>query len=129
MGCRGCQVACKQAHGLKSDRTRFFAKGIGYQNPLRFSPANYNYVSFQELEDARGGPQWVFAKHQCMHCQVLYCAAACPMQVYHRKESGEVLYEADNCVGCGACVDVCPFRVPAIDYWDTAVPQVRKCDF
>jgi len=129
IGCRSCQVACKQANGLKSDETKFFAAPGGYQNPKRFSPYTNTLVRYYELEDAAGGPLWVFVKHQCLHCADMYCSAVCAPGVYQRTESGVIACRSELCIGCAACVDACPFGVPAVDYWDVETPHLRKCQF
>ena len=129
IGCRSCQVACKQSNRLDAEKTRFSASPGGYQNPRGFSPRTFTYISFHELEDAAGGPAWVFLKHQCMHCTDLYCATVCGADVFHKTETGVVTYDADKCMGCAACMEVCPFHVPAIDYWDLPTPYLRKCGF
>jgi len=129
IGCRSCQVACKQSNGLKPDATRFFAIGGGYQNPRRFSPRTFTYIAYHELELSPGELKWVFIKHQCMHCAELYCARVCPAEVFKKTATGVVDYVADECVGCGQCIDACPFQVPRIDYWTVGTPNVRKCGF
>lgn len=129
IGCRSCQVACKQSNDLASDATRFFAAPGGYQNPRGFSPRTFTYVGFYEREDPAGRPAWAFVKHQCMHCTDLYCATVCGAEVFERTKTGIVTYQADKCMGCAACVDACPFHVPTIDYWDLPMPYMRKCGF
>ncbi len=129
IGCRSCQVACKQSNELKGEHTRFFAAPGGYQNPGRFSPRTFTYVSYHEAEGAAGEPVWAFVKHQCMHCTDLYCAYVCAPGVYRKTEAGVVAYQPDICMGCAACIDACPFGAPAIDYWNLALPQIRKCSF
>jgi formate dehydrogenase iron-sulfur subunit len=129
IGCRSCQVACKQSNGLKADVPRSFVAGGRYPNPRRFLPGTFTYIAFHELERSAGEPQWVFVKHQCMHCVKLYCAQVCPADVFKKTASGVVDYKADECIGCGQCIDACPFRVPWIDYWNVSVPNVRKCGF
>ena len=129
IGCRSCQVACKQSNSLAAEKTNFPASTGGLQNPSRFSPRTFTYVSYHESDGADGQPIWVFVKRQCMHCTNMYCAYVCAPQVYHRTATGVVAYQPDYCIGCSACVDACPFGVPAIDYWDLATPHVRKCTF
>jgi len=129
IGCRSCQVACKQAHGLKADDTKFFAAEGGYQNPLGFTPYTRTYVAFHERDPAGGGPAWVFVKHQCMHCKDMRCANVCAPQIYWRTPEGVVAFAPSGCIGCSACVDECPFGVPVIDYWDVDTPHLRKCTF
>lgn len=129
VGCRSCQVACKQSNGLPAEKTEFFAAPGGYQNPRKFSPRTYTYISFHGLEDDAGRPKWVFVKRQCLHCAEMYCSHVCAPGVYHRKENGVVACRENQCIGCAACVDACPFGVPAVEYWDLPTPQVRKCVF
>jgi formate dehydrogenase iron-sulfur subunit len=128
VGCRSCQVACKQANERGADENKFFASPGGYQNPARFTPNTFTYVSFHEL-DGPDGPRWVFVKRQCLHCAGMPCAPICPPQVYGRTESGVVVADAAVCIGCAACVDACPLHVPSIDYWDVPPPRIRKCTF
>jgi formate dehydrogenase iron-sulfur subunit len=128
VGCRSCQVACKQSNGLKSDTNTFFATG-GYQNPRKFTPQTYTYISYHELADDAGRPAWVFVKHQCLHCTDMYCANVCAPGVYYRTQTGVVDALSQQCIGCAACIDACPFGVPTIDYWEQVTPTIGKCVF
>ncbi|MBN2476599.1 MAG: 4Fe-4S dicluster domain-containing protein [Pirellulales bacterium] len=128
IGCRACQVACKQSNGLKAEKTKFYAASGGYQNPPKFSPYTRTIVTFHELADG-GKPKWVFVKRQCMHCSEMPCADVCAPQVFRRTPTGAVACDSAKCIGCAACVDACPFGVPAIDYWDVDTPHMRKCTF
>jgi len=129
IGCRSCQVACKQSNGLAAEQVKSFTAWSGDQNPARFSYRRHTYVSYHELGGSVGQPRWVFVKHQCLHCTRMYCAEVCAANVFQRNEAGVVVCESDRCIGCCACVDACPFGVPTIDYWDLPTPHVRKCSF
>ncbi len=129
IGCRSCQVACKQSNGLEAETTKFFPKPGGYQNPARYSPRTFTFVSYHESEDAEGAPVWTFVKHQCLHCKETYCAYVCGPQIFSRTSTGVVACQSEYCIGCSACIDACPFGAPTIDYWNLATPQVRKCTF
>lgn len=129
VGCRSCQVACKQSNSLEAEQTKFFAAPGGYQNPARFSPYTRTYVSYHELEDEPGGLRWVFVKRQCMHCGEMRCADDCAPGVFRRTASGVVVCDSEKCIGCAACVGRCPFGAPSIEYWGLATPQIRMCSF
>lgn len=129
VGCRSCQVACKQSHASEAEQTKFFAAPGGYQNPAKFSPYTRTYVSYHELEDEAGGLKWVFVKRQCVHCADMRCADVCAPGVFRQTESGAVVCDADECIGCAACVAECPFGAPRIEYWGLETPQIRKCSF
>lgn len=128
-GCRSCQVACKQSNGLGGEEHKFFAVAGGYQNPRKYTARTFTYISYHELEADAGRPQWVFVKHQCLHCTEMYCANVCAPGVYYRTKTGIVECQSQQCIGCAACIDACPFGVPTIDYWDKVTPLVRKCAF
>ena len=124
MGCRGCQVACKQWQGLEAEKTTFFG-GAGYQNPPDLSANTFTLVTFTETEDEKG-LHWTFAKRGCMHCDDPACASVCPVGSLHQEANGVVTYDADKCIGCRYCMMACPWSVPSYQ-WDSPVPFVRKC--
>lgn len=61
---------------------------------------------------------------RCMHCLDPQCAAVCPVKAMTKSEYGPVLYNAETCIGCEACVNACPFSVPQ---FDRAKSKVVKC--
>lgn len=125
MGCRGCQVACKQWQGLEAEKTTFFG-GAGYQNPPALSADTFTLISFTETED-KDGLHWTFAKRGCMHCDDPACVSVCPVGALTKEANGAVVYDADKCFGCRYCMMACPWSVPRYQ-WDSPVPFVRKCN-
>jgi len=110
--CRGCQVACKQWNELDAETTTFFAPNAGYQNPPDLSADTYALVTFHSPETA-GDPEWLFRKHQCMHCIDATCVEICPSGGAQKDtDTGFVIFDEEVCIGCGLCVDNCPFEVP-----------------
>jgi formate dehydrogenase iron-sulfur subunit len=127
MGCRGCQVACKQWNDLPAEKTKFFAGTGGYQNPPRLSANTYTLVGYTEI--SKGSDlKWVFAKRQCMHCLEPACVSACPVGALKKMPEGPVVYEPEKCMGCRYCMMACPFGVPTYE-WSKAVPYIKKCKF
>lgn len=128
IGCRGCQVACKEENRNPAEKTEFFARPGGYQNPAALSASTFTLVTYHELERAGGDPRWVFVRRQCMHCVDAVCVAACPGNALRKEEDGTVSYTPDTCIACGTCARVCPFGVPVLEQRDTG-PYVYKCTF
>jgi len=67
------------------------------------------------------------AIHVCRQCEDAACAAACPSEAITRDVvSGALLVDADECVGCGACVEACAFGM--INVYADASEVAFKCD-
>lgn len=110
--CRACTVACKQWKNLPADPTPFVGE---FQSHPDLSPSTLNLIRMTETIDDKGNFRWDFLKFQCMHCGDPACAKACPEDALIKKENGVVSFIEDKCVGCGYCVQNCPFGVPKID--------------
>lgn len=124
VGCRACQVACKQWNELEAEDTSFFA-GKGYQNPRDLAANTWTVITYNEVE-VNNRFDWVFGKLQCFHCNVPACASACPVGALEKTEAGPVVYNASICLGCRYCQLACPFKVPRFE-WNKVIPEITKC--
>jgi formate dehydrogenase iron-sulfur subunit len=127
IGCRACQVACKNWNQLEAEQTTFFS-GPAYQNPPGLSDRTFTYIQYFELP---GGPHPVdlkMVKRQCLHCDEPACANACLVGALKKTESGPVVYDESKCMGCRYCMVACPFDVPTFE-WSRTLPLIRKCTF
>jgi formate dehydrogenase iron-sulfur subunit len=129
VGCRSCQVSCKQWNDLPAETTVLQGQDLGLQNPITVSGRTFTVVTYNEVSDAKapGGLKYIFAKRQCMHCNDPACAAACPVTALHKTKEGPVTYESEKCIGCRYCVMACPFGA-ATAQWHSLAPRIRKCD-
>ena len=110
MGCRGCQVACKQWNELKAVATT--NQGT-YENPPDLSPSTWLTIKFRE--EAEGDTiRWFFGRRSCMHCTEAACVDVCPSGALYHNQYGFVSYDRDKCIGCGYCTQFCPFNVPRL---------------
>ena len=128
IGCRACQVACKQWNDREGEETELQLGEMGLQNPATLSARTYTLISFHELpnEKAPGGLDYVFTMHRCLHCLEPACASACPTTALKRQPDGPVTYEASKCIGCRYCIWACPWGVPTAE-WDSLAPKIQKC--
>ena len=122
MGCRACQVACKQWNQLKAVETSF---GGTYENPPSLSARTWTKIQF--FESPNGGPKWRFRKQQCLHCENASCVAVCPTGAAQKRENGIVVIEQSICAGCKYCIEVCPFGTPQFDEESGTVIKCRFC--
>ncbi|MHB8091920.1 MAG: 4Fe-4S dicluster domain-containing protein [Syntrophales bacterium] len=123
IGCRSCQVACKQWNQLPGSQT--ISSGT-YQNPPDLQANTWTLVRFREVAQKGGGVQWLFWKDGCLHCTNAACINVCAAGARFRLPSGAVGTDNDKCVGCQSCVAACPVGKPR---YSEELNKVFKCDF
>ncbi len=127
IGCRGCQVACKQWHNLPAEKTEFFG-GPGYQNPSKLSCSTFTLIHYHEKVENEELKDWAFYKEQCRHCIEPACVSACLVKALEKLPNGAVVYHDDLCMGCRYCMIACPYEIPKFEY-HKPIPLIQKCDF
>ena len=127
IGCRACQVACKQWNEREGEETELEAE-LGFQNPATLSAKTYTLIAFHEMENPQkpGGVESAFVMQRCLHCLEPACASACPTTALYRQADGPVTYDADKCIGCRYCMLACPWDVPTAE-WNSLAPKISKC--
>ena len=114
IGCKACEVACKQWNQLPDDG--FLFTGMSYDNTVHLGASTWRHVSFMErpvalsTQDA-GAFSWLFSSDVCKHCARAGCLESCPTGAIIRTEFDSVYVQPDVCNGCGYCVVNCPFGV------------------
>jgi formate dehydrogenase iron-sulfur subunit len=119
IGCKACEVACKQWNSLPADTPsgEFELTGTSYDNTGSLSATTWRHVAFIEQPPAEesSSPRWLFASDVCKHCASAPCLEACPTGAIIRTEFDTVYVQQDVCNGCGYCVPACPFGVIDVD--------------
>jgi formate dehydrogenase iron-sulfur subunit len=116
IGCKACEVACKQWNQLPDDGLVF--TGMSYDNTGDLGASSWRHVAFIERPVPLGGQRtgldgfsWLLMSDVCKHCQSAGCLEACPTGAIIRTEFESVYVQPDVCNGCGYCVVACPFGV------------------
>jgi formate dehydrogenase iron-sulfur subunit len=137
IGCKACEVACKEWNEVPMEVEGF--SGKSYDNSVALDANRWRHVAFIEqklpagLDDgaslvdaaARGGAidggvqthqegdgfRWLMASDVCKHCTHAACLEVCPTGALFRTEFGTVVVQQDICNGCGYCIPACPFGV------------------
>ncbi len=113
IGCKACEVACKQWNQLPADGFNF--TGNSFDNTGTLSGTTWRHVAFKEkvIEDGEGQPQnrWLMLSDVCKHCQSAPCQHSCPTGAIVYNDFGDVYVQNDICNGCGYCISACPFGV------------------
>jgi len=89
-GCRLCEMACAMMHtgrcSPKHSRIHILSLGGGSSHvPLL-----------------------------CQACEQAPCIKCCPMNARGRTAEGAVVTDPDRCIGCRACIYICPFAAPVV---------------
>jgi len=67
-----------------------------------------------------------FTPNVCRQCEDAPCAAACPVEaIILNERTGAWVVDAEECIGCGDCVEACPYGAIFLDK-DLGVSL--KCD-
>lgn len=138
IGCKACEVACKQWNQLPDDGFVFTA--TSYDNTGDLGASTWRHVAFIEqpgrqpstgfadlswFEGDHAAPpvafgpdphgsndfSWLMLSDVCKHCVHSGCLDVCPTGAIVRTEYASVFVQEDVCNGCGMCVPACPFGV------------------
>jgi formate dehydrogenase beta subunit len=110
IGCKACEVACLEWNGYPFRETVF---DNSYQTMPQTEWNYWNLIKFNEVERSDGSVTLLMRKDQCMHCAEPGCLAACPADgAIVQYSNGIVDFQQANCIGCGYCVNGCPFNIP-----------------
>ncbi|MEA2430880.1 MAG: formate dehydrogenase iron-sulfur subunit [Thermoleophilaceae bacterium] len=142
IGCKACEVACKQWNDLPGDGSVFGKRG-SYDSTGALSASTWRHVRFVESvaegehdvdlvswAESQGVPQldkWLFMSDVCKHCTNAGCLDACPTGALIRTEFETVIVQADVCNGCGYCIPACPFGVIDRDPYDGRAAKCTLC--
>jgi formate dehydrogenase iron-sulfur subunit len=119
IGCKACEVACKEWNQLPSDGMTF--TGQSYDNTGELNGTTWRHVAFvEQIRNGKSGGEspvreqagrWLMESDVCKHCTHAACLDVCPTGALIRTEFGTVIVQEDICNGCGYCVPACPFGV------------------
>jgi carbon-monoxide dehydrogenase iron sulfur subunit len=101
-GCRLCELVCAVMHD-------------GISNPAR-----------SRIKVMKWESEGLYIPMSCQQCQDAPCINVCPVKAIARdKNLDYVKIDYDLCIGCRACVSVCPFGAMSFNSTDR---KVFKCD-
>jgi Fe-S-cluster-containing dehydrogenase component len=89
VGCSDCVVACQTENDVP----------IGFCRDWVTEAVHGSYPNV-ELE---------IRSERCNHCENAPCVRCCPTGASHKVEGGIVIVTHNKCIGCGACIQSCPY--------------------
>ncbi|SFI45777.1 formate dehydrogenase subunit beta [Aerobium aerolatum] len=126
IGCKACQSACLEWNDLREE----VGINVGvYDNPHDLTPNTLTLMRFTEwVNTENNNLEWLIRKDGCMHCADPGCLKACPAPgAIVQYSNGVVDFVKENCIGCGYCVQGCPFNIPRISKVDNRAYKCTLC--
>lgn len=106
VGCKACEIACK-------NRNKLVAPGPRIRRVRESEEGTFPNTKVTNLSLS------------CMHCADPECVRNCPAGALSKsEEDGVVRVDLNKCIGCKTCSQVCPFDVPQYREEGT----LAKCD-
>ncbi|QYN18634.1 4Fe-4S dicluster domain-containing protein [Amycolatopsis sp. DSM 110486] len=125
IGCKACEVACKEWNGVP-ESGGLDLLGMSYDNTGDLGSNTWRHVAFIEQPavdlgmptvgaprqlEQEPGVRWLMSSDVCKHCTHAACLDVCPTGALFRTEFDTVVVQQDICNGCGYCVPACPYGV------------------
>lgn len=105
VNCLSCVVACKMENNVEPGKYWTSVERIG---PTGKFPNTEMY----------------FLPKVCQHCETPECISVCPADATYKRADGTVLVNKERCIGCGQCIDACPYSARIMN---SAANVAEKC--
>ncbi len=108
IGCRACEIACKDKNGL--------APGPRFRRVMYIEGGTYPEVYAYKVNMS------------CNHCAEPACLPTCPTgAIFKREKDGIVDIDSTLCIGCRRCEAACPFGAPQFIPDQNIVGKCNMC--
>jgi Fe-S-cluster-containing dehydrogenase component len=111
IGCGKCVRACRAENDVPEGMYRTWIER--YQIPVEGdayvdSPEGGEF-GFRPTTTELRLEKSFFVPKMCNHCEATPCTQVCPVGASYSTHDGAVLVDPERCIGCGYCVQACPY--------------------
>jgi len=128
IGCGACVRACKVENNVPDSFYRTWVERyeINKEEKVRVDSPNGAMESFKKDNYDSDVVKAFFVPKLCNHCYNSACTQVCPVGASYHSPDGVVLIDKEHCLGCGYCVQACPY---GCRYIDEKKGTADKCTF
>lgn len=110
IGCCACMRACRTENDVPKGRCRTWVERyrvLSDGEVMVDVASNEDYVFTESpVQDV---VKAFFVPKLCNHCEKSVCSQVCPVGASYETPEGVVLVDRKHCIGCGYCVQACPY--------------------
>ena len=116
IGCCACMRACRAENDVPEGRFRTWVERyrVRADGEVLVDVAAHDNFVFTEAP-AEEIAKAFFVPKMCNHCEKSVCSQVCPVGASYESPEGVVLVDQKRCIGCGYCVQACPYGTRFID--------------
>ena len=129
IGCGSCARACRVENDVPEgnyrtwiERYRMNAEGEAHVD----SPLGGEH-GFERIKAGGDVGKAFFVPKLCNHCAETPCTQVCPVGASYTTRDGVVLVDKDHCIGCGYCVQACPYGSRFINHDSHTADKCTWC--
>jgi len=96
VGCGACALACKNE---SNSQARSYGQSFNWADFIMETTGEFPDTTYTQTPVL------------CNHCTKSPCIDECPVEpkAMFKTDEGIVLFNQERCIGCGACLDACPY--------------------
>ena len=111
IGCGSCGRACRAENDVPDGMYRTWIERyeIPVEGEVSVDSPNGGQDGFGPGLQGREIHKAFFVPKLCNHCAETPCTQVCPVGASYSTRDGAVLVDKERCIGCGYCVQACPY--------------------
>jgi Fe-S-cluster-containing dehydrogenase component len=124
IGCGSCVRGCRAENQVPAGFFRTWVEryAVGAEGSLVDSPGG-GQDGFPPLHGFTPTKAF-FVPKMCNQCKETPCVQVCPVGASYRTRDGVVMVDGQHCIGCGYCVQACPY---GSRFLNPATHTAEKC--
>jgi len=126
IGCGACVRACRRENDVPEGRYRTWIEryAIPLEGEVHIDSPHGGELGFDPDAARANVRKSFFVPKLCNHCANTPCIQVCPVGASFATVDGVVLVDHEHCIGCGYCIQACPY---GSRYFNPADHTASKC--